>query len=488
MKRFIKGCAALLASLVIFSVVPAAPANAATLNLSTGVKDSTLRNVLKGYDSNNNGSLEANEIANIKNLSLSGVSKLKGIEFLSSLEYLDISGCPQDVTGPSSYDGSILDLGSFPNLVSIKLNTREWQLNLSNNEQLRFIYSPTNINFTNDTVSKAGYISAVVKAVADRNPNAHFATADASRKRWYYTDPTSGQIIIDLDVGSRTPAFTGRTSNFPSIPGFTGGSAPVTPTNTDTPTPTPTNRPTATDTPTPTPNTNEVRGFCERLYTCALGRTAEQDGVNFWVSSLQNGTSGAAAAHEFFFGPEFINSNHSNEVFVRRLYSTFMKREPADIEVNYWVECVANSSREVVFDNFVNSPEWESICASCGIKSGSTRAMTEFVTRLYTECLGRTPAQSEVDYWKSLLVNGQISGSTLAHQFVYSPEFINATRDNTVYVNRLYKTFFGREADNAGRNYWLGLLNSGTSRDAVFNSFVSSNEYKDMCRAAGINP
>ncbi len=717
MKRFVKLFAALLSAATIFCAMPSVPAMAATLDLTNGVKDSSLRSTLSAYDTNRNGYLEDSEIANIKNLTLSGVSKLKGIEYLTALEYLDISGCPQTVTGPSSYDGSILNLGAYPNLVSIKLNTREWQLNLSNNEQLRFIYSPTNINFTNDNVNNAGYISALIKAYADRNPNAHFETANASRKRWYYTDPTNGQVIIDLDIGSYTPAFTGRTSNFPSIPGFTGGSVPSTPTNTQRPTatntprptstpkptatntprptvtntprptatntprptatpkptatntpkptatntpkptattkPTATSKPTATNTPTPTtvagssvqiagdfwgssgnmylrnavlPNNNDVvvvleisgsnlsatvwdasnmsvsisgnrvtitakaarikdanglgfalsgsnmtsikvvsakqgntsinwstsvnglnviagntptstprptstntptptkkptntptntprptsttrptdtprptvtdtpvpttstgvRGFCERLYTKALGRTADQDGVNYWVQSLQNGASGAAAAHEFFFGPEFINARHSDKEFVLRLYRTFMNREPADSEINYWVGCIGSSSRETVFYAFVNSPEWEDICAGYGIKSGSNIPIKTFVARLYTECLGRQAYDVELDYWVQLLSNGQLSGSEIARQFVYSQEFISATSNNTEYINRMYKTFFGRSPANSERNYWINALNNGASRDDVFNGFVVSTEFISLCNQAGI--
>ena len=53
-------------------------------------------------------------------------------------------------------------------------------------------------------------------------------------------------------------------------------------------------------------------------------------------------------------------------------------------------------------------------------------------------------------------------------------------------MRQLYKALMGREADSGGLNHWVGLLESGTTREAALNSFASSNEYRELCSAAGI--
>ena len=78
--------------------------------------------------------------------------------------------------------------------------------------------------------------------------------------------------------------------------------------------------------------------------------------------------SGTEAAYGFFFSKEFKDKNLSDEEFIKRLYKTFMDRDPDSAGFNDWKGRLANgASREDVFYGFANSTEFGNICASYGI-------------------------------------------------------------------------------------------------------------------------
>ncbi len=237
-----------------------------------------------------------------------------------------------------------------------------------------------------------------------------------------------------------------------------------------------------------------VESFCERLYTCCLGRDAEPEGKAYWAEALRNGATGAEAAHEFFFCPEFMDADYSNDEFVNRLYLTFMDRDPAPVETAYWSDLLTSGSatREDIFYGFVNSDEWYEICASYGIASGSeaesNALIAAFVERLYLDCLERECSQEEIDYWASLLKNNQISGRELAYQFFFSDEFIEHEYSDSRFLKVCYTVFFDRSFNGDEYTYWSGVLSSGHSREEVFYGFAESEEFAEICNEAGINP
>jgi len=114
--------------------------------------------------------------------------------------------------------------------------------------------------------------------------------------------------------------------------------------------------------------------FAERLYTCCLGREAEANGLKYWSLALTNlEQTGCSAAGEFFNSQEFKNFNLNVQEYVKRLYRTFMDREPSAEEVNYWAGAIANGTqtRQSVLSFFGTSPEFTNICKSYGIDRGT---------------------------------------------------------------------------------------------------------------------
>ncbi len=239
-----------------------------------------------------------------------------------------------------------------------------------------------------------------------------------------------------------------------------------------------------------------VAGFCERLYTCCLGRASEPAGKAYWIESLQNGATGAEAAHVFFFCPEFIDGDYSDEEYVRRLYTTFMNRVPSDVELAYWSDLITSGAmtRESVFWGFVGSPEWNEICESYGILPGTVPEapapvdpVIAFASRLYSTCLGRDGDEAGINFWANNLRNGYVSGRDAAHEFFFSDEFISGGYTNIEFVQRLYRTFLGREGSREDISYWATNV-STYGRESVFEGFASSDEFANLCNEAGINP
>ena len=252
-------------------------------------------------------------------------------------------------------------------------------------------------------------------------------------------------------------------------------------------------------TPTDTPvEEASFEDFVERLYVVALNRASESEGKAFWCEHVGNGDlTGAACAREFLTSAEFHGRGLSDEEFLKVLYKTFFDRDAeADPDgFNFWMNSLKTQGRDTVVEGFINSTEWCNVCARYGVRSGASTAKateasamaTAFAERLYTKCLGRDAEPEGLKWWSLALTNLDVSGSTAARGFFESQEFIGFNTDEREYLTRLYRTFMGREPDDGGKNYWLDSMAQGMTREQVFDCFVSSPEFTDICKSYGID-
>ena len=104
-----------------------------------------------------------------------------------------------------------------------------------------------------------------------------------------------------------------------------------------------------------------------------------------------------------------------------------------------------------------------------------------FVDRLYSVALGRTPDITGKASWVNVLETGCSTGADVARGFLYSPEFVNRGLSTNDFVTVLYRTFFGREPDQAGLDSWVSAINGGTSREDVIGGFIDSVEWANLC-------
>lgn len=109
-----------------------------------------------------------------------------------------------------------------------------------------------------------------------------------------------------------------------------------------------------------------------------------------------------------------------------------------------------------------------------------------FAARMYTVVLNRGYDESGLNYWVSELKNQKIDGAGIAYGFVCSDEFKLRNLSNDAFLDVLYKTFFNRAGDAAGKSYWISEMQSGKSREFVLSQFVNSKEFGLICADYGI--
>ncbi len=116
----------------------------------------------------------------------------------------------------------------------------------------------------------------------------------------------------------------------------------------------------------------------------------------------------------------------------------------------------------------------------------AARGVEGFVTRLYNICLKRQPDAAGLAYWVQRLKSGDCTGASAASGFVFSNEFNSQNLCNEDYIASLYQCFFDRKAEPEGARYWLNQVLAGKSRGAIFNGFVMSAEFNNICQRYGI--
>ena len=101
----------------------------------------------------------------------------------------------------------------------------------------------------------------------------------------------------------------------------------------------------------------------------------------------------------------------------------------------------------------------------------------QFVARFYRIIMERDYDREGLDYWTDGLKAQRYTGAQLAEQFIMSQEFLNKNVSNAEFINIMYRTCMGREADAEGRNYWLSVVNKGVSYRYILKGFVQSTEF-----------
>ena len=253
---------------------------------------------------------------------------------------------------------------------------------------------------------------------------------------------------------------------------------------------------------------DDIQKFVKRLYSICLGRSADSSGLADWTRQLILGkTTGVKTAYGFIFSDEFKNKNLCDSCYVEFLYEAFLGRSSDSAGKATWVNALASGkTREEVFNGFAMSREFAKICAQYHITQGSaisvpsvgttasgkcsycgnSENVKNFVTRLYNVCLNRNPDAQGLANWCKKLQMGTSSGSAVALGFIFSTEFKGKNYSNSEFVDKLYQALFGRNADAAGKAGWVAKLNAGASRMSVFNGFIGSSEFTNLCNSYGI--
>jgi Tol biopolymer transport system component len=188
--------------------------------------------------------------------------------------------------------------------------------------------------------------------------------------------------------------------------------------------------------------------FVVNAYQQYLKRTPDDTGLNFWVSAMLAGTYTDERVEAFFIGSDEYIANHGGPgaAWVTGMYKDLLGRTPADAEVQSWVNVLnGGTPASAVAFGFAASRERES----------------QRVRFNYQTYLGRDASQAEVDLWVNAFVGGT-TNEDMVGGFVGSPEYYqnpNKGQGNEVHwIARAYQDVLFRSASVDEVNLWLQFL------------------------------
>ena len=243
----------------------------------------------------------------------------------------------------------------------------------------------------------------------------------------------------------------------------------------------------------------DTESFVWRLYSIFLDREPDDTGRKYWVDKLNSHTTtGTYTAFGFMFSTEFQSKDLSNPDLVEIMYNAFFGRQSDHFGKEYWVDKLdSGMSREELFAGFANSKEFFSLCKEYGIVAGAhipgfdreqIAKVNLFVNRLYEVLLGRECDQGGMEDWTKKLLKKEIDGASVAYGFAFSDEYRKKSRNDEEILEDWYRAFFNRAGDQSGMNTWRSLMNTRRVTDLdVFNGFVMSTEFDNLCKNYGIN-
>ncbi len=125
---------------------------------------------------------------------------------------------------------------------------------------------------------------------------------------------------------------------------------------------------------------------------------------------------------------------------------------------------VAGLTDEQLEAGFIGAPEYYQFAG------GTDRSWIEAV---YLNLLGRQADEAGIDYWVGQLAQGA-DRSTVAFGFAASVE-----REGQ-HVLGLYRKYLGRDANRGEIDYWVGQFKMGFTNEDLVTGFVGSDEYFGM--------
>jgi alpha-tubulin suppressor-like RCC1 family protein len=117
---------------------------------------------------------------------------------------------------------------------------------------------------------------------------------------------------------------------------------------------------------------------------------------------------------------------------------------------------------------------------------------TTLITHYYVSILEREPEPEGLAYWQELIIQKQAQGldikpvfRDMANFFFNSPEYLNRNTTDQQFITNLYLTFFQRDPDQGGLDFWLGQLASGMSRNDAMAGFLYAPEFTAFMESLG---
>lgn len=276
---------------------------------------------------------------------------------------------------------------------------------------------------------------------------------------------------------------------------------PNTPTPTPTSIPTPSATRTATLTPTPPPEQEpRARELITAYYTGILGRAPEAGAVDAWFTGYFLAAVNAAfdvrfAPQEmgrlFFLSQEYTSRNRTDAQFIADCYQVFLRRPPAQAELDAWLADLSWNRPQVVA-LFARSEEFTTYVQGLfpGLSGVPARNL---VTTMYVGLLDRLVDAAGLGYFagrfESAYTTAGIEGvrgeaRALGRMTLASAEYQSKSPTNQTHVERLYRGYLGRFPATSELDYWRGELDAGRwTTNTLIDAFAASAEFTALLNA-----
>ena len=207
---------------------------------------------------------------------------------------------------------------------------------------------------------------------------------------------------------------------------------------------------------------SEAEASALRLYEGILGRDADLEGAKAFSGLVEAGVSQTDIANQFLNSAEFGGA--ATEASINDLYTSLLGRGADEAGSDSWEAVIANGgSLADVAAGIAGSTEAQKLDQSNG----------DFVRELYTTALGRDADDAGLDAWVNLLFNGTSRGEVAAG-IVGSVEA--GDKSDSDFIDALYLSATGRDADTAGKAGWTEVLANGGTHADVAIGIVGSAE------------
>jgi len=167
---------------------------------------------------------------------------------------------------------------------------------------------------------------------------------------------------------------------------------------------------------------------------------------------------------------------------VGRLYIEILERTADEGGLQNYVGLMQNGyTEDQVRNDLMNSQEYKNLQQ----KKSTQPNYDEIVNQVYLETLNRNADQAGRDFYVGLMKNGYTTDQ-IKEDLMKSDEYKNLQKNNStpqnyeLIVRGLYLELLKREADPSGLNHFVSRMENGVTEDQIRSDFKNSQEYKNL--------
>jgi hypothetical protein len=235
--------------------------------------------------------------------------------------------------------------------------------------------------------------------------------------------------------------------------------------------------------------TNEE--FIILLYSNVLGREVDDDGMEFWLSLMNQGLSRAAVLHELSESEEHKNKieieyeDELAEAEQTELEQTSDSDDDSDDDDSDDDDSDDDDSDDDDSDDDDSDDDDSDDDDSDDDDSDDENGLSieDALELLYEAAFNREADTAGKGHWLSLIARGEVELDDISEIFIASDEFqerYGPDLSDNDFIEALYNNTLGRNSDEAGKAHWFGALSSGLARHDLLEIFAESQEHQEI--------